>query len=137
MKVDPRLERLQALIEQKRALHAGTGDSRRAVGSSGNPRFAAAAERAREAMIRRGLNVPRRQAYPLPGEGTAGRTHSLVRVGKGEGVTGPAAPSGLPVVTASAAGLSRRSVGVNMQSGPLPPKGSGQSHLGRYIDLYA
>jgi len=51
--IDPKLDKLQQLIESKRALQPAlitTGRIRNTVGRPGNPKFAAAAERARQAL---------------------------------------------------------------------------------------
>ncbi len=127
MKVDSNWQRLQNLIEQKRIENNIYHDARsRISGRPGNPRFAAAAQRAQEAIQRR------RGATGIEalGQESSMRREIALRVSEESRLPG--------IDSIGAGGLLSAFRQSNVLSGDSDPEiARPVAHLGRNIDLYA
>ena len=126
MQVDPKLHRLQTLIEQKRSQQTVRSDAK-VVGQAGNPRFAAAAARVREARLNGGANQPGSQvSAPLT---TSAQVQRNQTVREAFSVRAPQA-NGSSLLTET-------STDRTLQLGETAPTRISPPHLGRNFDSYA
>lgn len=126
MQVDPKLQRLQTLIEQKRMQQEVRSDSK-VVGQAGNPRFAAAAARVREARLN---GTAGRQVVSTP---TPPATTPQVQRNQSVRET-----SHVPAASANRASLlTPTGADRTLQHGESAPTRISPPHLGRNFDSYA
>ena len=127
MQVDPQLHRLQTLIEQKRAQQNVRPTSTNVVGRAGNPRFAAAAERVRNArQVGTADQALPQTAHRSQGTSQIQKKHTIVN-------TVPIAVSSEDSGSLLTLNDGERTLSLG-QTGQLrtsPP------HLGRNLDTYA
>jgi len=126
VQIDPRLDRLQSLIEQKRALQ-GAAAGRNAVGKAGNPRFAEAAERVRLARQARSLETGGPERVTI--------NHSAVSAGRSAEIE--RADSSLRVRAMNDSLLTKGVGEATLSMGRSHEVGANPPHLGNTIDTYA
>jgi hypothetical protein len=128
VQVDPKLQKLTALIDQKRAEQSSLSGGR--VGRPGNPRFAEAARRVQ--LARQGSDG--RQTREIAGQNTR-RTESASASTPGSSTT--------RTEKIREAGSNDRLTGVRPfghlynAATPAPARGASSPHLGRNFDSYA
>lgn len=126
MQVDPKLHRLQTLIEQKRMQQGVRGDNK-VVGQAGNPRFAAAAARVRNARLN--------GTATNPAPGMSNPHLSSTQVQKNHTVR---EPSSIPAPSMNRGPLlTETGADRTLQDGESAPTRISPPHLGRNFDSYA
>lgn len=128
MQVDPQLQKLTALIEEKRAAQAS--QAQRPVGRPGNPKFAEAARR---------VQLARQGRTTSPGEMTAhARSASTVENTAKTTRTKQTSSSSKILMSGDDRLTKVRPFGhLYNAATPEPAKGASAPHLGRNFDSYA
>jgi len=125
LEIDPNLTKLQRLIESKRSQqNLAPIASSPPVGKSGNPRFAAAAARARAAILSNQSNQTKHNDISSLNINSIEKSNSVKEAGNISLYSGNQ--------LTQTQGLS------NINMGDSTPRNSvGAKHLGQYIDKYA
>jgi hypothetical protein len=125
LEIDPNLARLQRLIETKRSQQnlAPTVESK-PVGRAGNPKFAAAAARARAAMSSGQVNLSSHPGLSALKNNAIEKTNSIKESGN------------ISLYSGNKLTQTQGSSNINMDVSTIR-SAAGEKHLGQYIDKYA